>query len=84
MVQLSLKRSQVINGSKFERVIRKSISPGKTLRLREEVYKQLKDRDWLFNKIEDDTIFLIHASRAYGITVRPVDIDWEVTNLSRS
>jgi hypothetical protein len=83
MAQLSSKRSQTTHGSRFERVFRKLVSPGKPLRLREGVYKQLKDRDWLFNKFENDTIFLIHASRAYGIAVRTVDIDWEVTNLLR-
>jgi hypothetical protein len=81
MVQLSSKRSPVNNGSGFEKVIRNSISPGKPLKLREGVYKQLKDRYWIFNKFENDTLFLIHASRAYGIGVRTADIDWEDTNL---
>jgi hypothetical protein len=70
MAQLSSKRSLVTNGSRSESVIRNSISPGKPLKLREGVYKQLKDRDWLFSKFENDTVFLIHASRAYGIVVR--------------
>ena len=83
MAQLSSKRSLVTNGSRLESVIRNSISPGKPLRLREGVYKQLKDRDWLFNKFENDTVFLIHASRAYGIAVRMVDIDWGISNASR-
>jgi hypothetical protein len=83
MAQLSSKRFHVTDGSGFERVIQNSIAPGKLLKLREGVYKQLKDRDWLFNKFENDTVFLIHASRAYGIAVRTGDIDWEVTGLSR-
>jgi hypothetical protein len=81
MVQLSSKRSQDTNESRFEKNFRNSITPGKPLKLRGGVYKQLKDRDWLFNRFENDTVFLIHNSRAYGIAVRTIDIDWEVTNL---
>jgi hypothetical protein len=80
MVQLSSKISEGLNRPKSENLI----PPGEPLRLREGVYKQLKDRDWLFKKFENDTVVLIHASRAYGIAVRKVDIDWEVSNRSRS
>jgi hypothetical protein len=83
MAQSSSKRFHGSHGSGFERVIQNSLSSGKLLKLREGVYKQLKDRDWLFNKFENDTVFLIHASRAYGIAVRTGDIDWEVASLSR-
>ncbi len=83
MSQLSPKNSQGSKGSSFERFIRNSIFPGKLLKLREGVYRQLKDRDWLFSKFENETVFLIHASRAYGISVRTVDIDWEIPNLPR-
>jgi hypothetical protein len=79
MVQFSTKRSRVID----RRLLDNSISPGKPLKLREGVYKQLKDRDWLFSKLENDTVFLIHASRAYGIAVRIVDIDWGICNPPR-
>jgi hypothetical protein len=83
MVQLSSKRSHGTRGSSFGGVVRNSISPGKLLKLREGAYKQLMDRYWLFNKFENDTVFLIHDSRAYGIAVRTVDIDWEDTSRSR-
>ncbi len=53
-----------------------SISPGRCLRLREGVHQQLKEREWFFGRVENDLVFLIHESRAYGIAVRVNDIDW--------
>lgn len=79
MVQFPTKRSHVID----RRLLDNSISFGKALKLREGAYKQLKDRDWLFSKLENDTVFLIHSSRAYGIAVRIVDIDWGICNPPR-
>jgi hypothetical protein len=54
----------------------RSIPQGKTLRLRQGAFRQLNDREWIFNKMENDTVFLIHESRAYGIAVKISDIDW--------
>ncbi len=54
----------------------RSISPGRWLKLREGVHKQLKEREWVFSRVEDDLVFLIHESRVYGIAVRIDDIDW--------
>ena len=53
-----------------------SIPKGKPIRLREGSYKQLKEREWIFNRSEKDIIFLIHKSGAYGVVVRMEDIDW--------
>jgi hypothetical protein len=53
-----------------------SIPPGKCLRLREGLCKQLREREWIFRRIEDNLIFLIHKNGAYGVVVRPDDIDW--------
>ena len=53
-----------------------SIPSGQTLKLREGVYKQLKDREWIFNRAEEEIIFLIHKSGAYGVVVKTRDIDW--------
>ncbi len=58
------------------RSILRSVSPGRCLKLREDVCKQLSEREWLFRRIENDLVFLIHKSRAYGIAVRIKDIDW--------
>jgi hypothetical protein len=53
-----------------------SIPSGQSLRLREGVYRQLKDREWMFNRAENEIIFLIHKTGAYGVVVRKEDIDW--------
>ena len=53
-----------------------SVSSGKILKLKEGLYRQLKEREWIFNRTEDDLIFLIHKDGAYGVVVRNEDIDW--------
>jgi hypothetical protein len=52
------------------------IPSGKPLKLREGVYKRLREREWIFNRAENEIIFLIHKSGAYGVAVRMEDIDW--------
>ena len=52
-----------------------SISSGKALRLREGLYKQLREREWIFNRKEKDLVFLLHKNGAYGVVVRPEDIE---------
>ena len=49
---------------------------GKPLRIREGLYKQLREREWIFNRMENNLIFLIHKNGAYGVVVRNEDIDW--------
>ncbi len=53
------------------------IQKGQPLRLREGIYKQLRDREWIFNRAEEDIIFLVHKSGAYGVVVKTGDIDWK-------
>jgi len=53
-----------------------SVSSGKLLKLRDGLYKQLKEREWLFNRTENNWIFLVHKEGAYGVVVRSEDIDW--------
>jgi len=43
-----------------------SVSSGKLLKLREGLYRQLKEREWIFNGTEKDLIFLIHKDGAYA------------------
>jgi hypothetical protein len=62
-----------------QRPSKSKVSPilsGQSLKLREGVYKQLKDREWMFNRAENEIIFLIHKTGAYGVVVRKEDIDW--------
>jgi hypothetical protein len=53
-----------------------SVSPGKLLKLKDGLSRQLKEREWIFNRTEDNLIFLIHKEGAYGVVVRNEDIDW--------
>jgi hypothetical protein len=52
------------------------ITPGKHLRLRDDVYRQIKEREWILNKIDSEGVHLLHESRAYGLIVRIEDLDW--------
>jgi len=53
-----------------------SVSSGKVLKLKEGLYRQLKEREWIFNRTEDNLIFLLHKEGSYGVVVRMEDIDW--------
>jgi len=53
-----------------------SVPSGKLLKLRDGLYGQLKEREWIFNRTEDNLVFLIHKEGAYGVVVRNEDIDW--------
>ena len=53
-----------------------SVSSGKLLRLKEGLYKQSKEREWIFNRMENNLIFLLHKEGAYGVVVRIDDIEW--------
>jgi hypothetical protein len=53
-----------------------SILPGSPLKIREGLYKQLRDREWIFNRVENNLIFLIHKNGAYGVAVKIEEIDW--------
>lgn len=57
------------------------IIPGQRLRLREGAYRHIREREWIFNRIEDNKIYLLHDSRAYGILVEAEDIDWGKYNM---
>jgi len=53
-----------------------SVSSGKLLKLRDGLYRQLKEREWIFNRTENNWVFLIHKEGAYGVVVRIEDIEW--------
>jgi hypothetical protein len=54
----------------------KSLSSGNLIKLRDGLYRQLKERQWIFNRTENDLIFLVNKEGAYGVVVRNEDIDW--------
>jgi hypothetical protein len=62
---------------KPERSLLDSIPSGKRLRLRRDVYCQLKEREWIFSKAEKDFVFLNHPSENYGLVVGTGDLDWD-------
>jgi hypothetical protein len=53
-----------------------SVSSGKLLKLKEGLYRQLREREWIFNRTENNWVFLIHKAGAYGVVVQMEDIDW--------
>ena len=53
-----------------------SVASGKVLKLKEGLYRQLKEREWIFNRTENNLIFLVHMDGAYGVVVRIEDIEW--------
>jgi hypothetical protein len=54
----------------------RSLTRNRRLKLREGVYRHLKEREWLFSRVENDTVFLLHHSGIFGMGVRIEDIDW--------
>ena len=53
-----------------------SVSSGKLLKLKEGLVRQLKEREWIFNRTENNLVFLVHRDGAYGVIVRNEDINW--------
>ncbi len=57
--------------------ILKSLSSKNTkLKLKENVYRYLKKREWLFNRMEKNMIYLLDESGLYGMAVEIENIDW--------
>jgi hypothetical protein len=66
------------NNQKAKNSSLKSITPGEHLRLRDDVYRYLQTREWIFRRVErDNTILLIHESGGFRWNVKMDDIDWE-------
>jgi hypothetical protein len=64
--------------SKMQRSVKlNSTLAGKLVRLREGKHKQLREREWILNRTEQNSIFLVHKSGAYGLVVGIEDIDWD-------
>jgi hypothetical protein len=54
------------------------IQPGQRVRLREDAFKHVKTRDWIFTQIEkENEILLMHENGLYGLVVGISDIDWD-------
>ena len=70
------KGENMLSAGSSSKVKHRHLPAGKRLRLREELFKQLRNRDWIFNRIENNLFFLIHPNGVYGVVVREEDIDW--------
>ena len=64
------------HANRFARSRLDSVSSGKLLKLKEGLYRQLKEREWIFNRAENNLVFLIDKEGVYGVVVRNEDIDW--------
>lgn len=67
---------QVARVNKHPHWMFKHIPPGKRVRLREDACIRIKQREWIFDKIDSEGVHLLHESRAYGLIVRIEDVDW--------
>ena len=54
----------------------KSLSSGNLIKLKDGLYRQLKERQWIFNRTENNLVFLINKEGVYDVVVRGEDIDW--------
>lgn len=72
------------NNQKTKNFPLKSISPREHLRLRDDVYRYLQTREWIFRRVErDNMILLTHESGDFGWNVKMDDIDWEAYRKSK-
>jgi hypothetical protein len=46
------------------------------LRLKEHVYWNLKNRGLFFNRVGDETVYLLDESGVFGMAVKVDGIDW--------
>jgi hypothetical protein len=67
-----------MKGQKGMRKVTRLIQPGEWVRLRENAFKHVKTRDWIFMQIEkENEILLMHENGLYGLVVGITDIDLE-------
>lgn len=79
-----MKLSAALKSNKKTKAPLRSISPGDLLRLRHDVYKFIRTREWIFKRFEkDSTIFLVHESGDFGWKVRIDDVDWAAYRRSK-
>lgn len=49
---------------------------GKRIRLRDGIYRGIKEREWILDRVDHEGVHLLHETRAYGLIVRMEDINW--------
>jgi hypothetical protein len=53
------------------------LKPGERLRLKEGALRHVKTREWIFQRIEDEALFLVQENGYYGVFVQSGQIDWQ-------
>ncbi len=56
--------------------IKSLINRNTRLKLKEDVHEYLKNREWLFNRIENGMVYLLDESGLFGMAVEVENIDW--------
>lgn len=69
--------SNIINSRIPPKSFLEHFTPGSRLRLKDNVHKHIKDREWILNKIEGNEVHLLHESKLYGLIVKIEDINWD-------
>jgi hypothetical protein len=54
----------------------RSLTRDTRLRLKEHVYWNLKNRGLFFNRVGDETVYLLDESGVFGMAVKVDSIDW--------
>ena len=67
-----------LSDQKGRRPLLKSIISGEHVRLRDDILRHVRPREWIFKRVEDDgTVLLVHESGGFGWNVKIDQIDWE-------
>ncbi len=54
-----------------------AVVPGERLKLRDDVYRTIRPREWIFKRMEpDDRLLLVNETGIFGWDVKIDDIDW--------
>ncbi len=67
---------QVTRFSKPSRWILNHMPRGIRIKLREDVYQHVRQREWILDRIDGEGVHLLHETKAYGLIVKAEDIDW--------
>ncbi len=54
----------------------RSLNRNTRLKLKEGVHGYLKNREWLFNRLENDMVYLLDESGSFGVAVKVENIEW--------
>ncbi len=66
------------------KLLLKFLTPGDRLKLRNDVFRHVQSREWIFDRAEEeDRILLLHETGRFGWSIKTADIDWEAYQRSR-